>query len=99
MTLTVSSQKRIKSRSLYQIAFSQFRSHTLARFGLVILALLYLAAVFAGFLSPYSPTEYESGARRVSWAPPTPLHWRAVGGATRVDGVRHQAGGRPAHLP
>lgn len=80
MTLTVTAQQRTRSRSLYQIAFSQFRAHALARFGLLILATLYLAAVFAGFLSPYSPTEYESGVNRTSWAPPTRVYWQTTGG-------------------
>jgi len=80
MTTALTASRKATSRSLYQIAFSQFRRHALARFGLVILALLYLSAIFAGFLSPYSPTEYESGSNRVSWAPPTSVHWRDAQG-------------------
>lgn len=86
-------RSRARSRSLYQIAFGQFRRHVLARFGLAILALLYLSAIFAGFLSPYSPTEYESGSARISWAPPTAVHWRGADGrfGPFVYGIKREA--------
>ena len=70
----------VKSQSLYQVAWKQFRKHPLARLGVVILAVLYLSAIFAGFLSPYLPTSYESGDTRVVWAPPSNLHIRTADG-------------------
>ena len=70
----------VQSQSLYQVAWKQFRKHPLARVGMVILAVLYLLAIFAGFVSPYAPTAYESGQSRVSWAPPTHLHIRTASG-------------------
>jgi peptide/nickel transport system permease protein len=70
----------VKSLSLYQVAWKQFRKHPLARVGVVILAVLYLLAIFAGFVAPYSPTAYESGEGRVSWASPTKLHIRTPDG-------------------
>ncbi|ADV67686.1 ABC transporter permease [Deinococcus maricopensis] len=66
----------VKSQSLYQIAWIQFKKHPLARAGMAILIVLYIIALLAGFLSPYSLTEYESGSNRISWSPPTTVHWR-----------------------
>lgn len=63
------------SLSLWQIAWKQFLKHPMARAGMWILGLLYGMALFAGFLAPYSPTEYESGSNRVSWVPPTKIHF------------------------
>ena len=70
----------VSSQSLYQVAWKQFRKHPLARLGVLILVVLYLLAIFAGFLSPYSPTSYESGDNRVVWAPPSSVHIRTADG-------------------
>jgi len=70
----------VKSQSLYQIAWRQFRKHALARWGMIILGLLYLSALLAPFLSPYSSTEYRSNEGRISWAPPTAIHLRTEEG-------------------
>ena len=70
----------VASQSLYQVAWRQFRKHALARLGMTILVLLYLSAIFAGFLSPYLPTSYISDSSRVSWAPPSKIHIRAADG-------------------
>lgn len=83
----------VKSQSLFQVAWTQFRKHPLARFGIVILVVLYLMAIFAGFLSPYSSTSYESDSNRVSWAPPSSLHIRTVDGrytAPFIYGVKRE---------
>ncbi|SEI73983.1 peptide/nickel transport system permease protein [Deinococcus reticulitermitis] len=69
-----------KSKSLYQIAWQQFRKHPLARLGMLILGLLYAMALFAPFIAPYTATEYISGEKRVSWAPPTNVHIRTPEG-------------------
>lgn len=69
------SKSSTESLSLWQIAWKQFRKHPMARAGMWILALLYGMALFAGFLAPYSPTEYDSGVNRVTWVPPTKIHF------------------------
>src|SRR3979411_2407474 len=46
--------------------------HRLARFGLVIIALLCFLAIFAPVLAPYSP--YDQDLYRVL-APPSAVHW------------------------
>lgn len=74
----------VTSQSLYQVAWRQFRKHALARVGMVILVALYLSAIFAGFLSPYLPTSYESDSTRVSWAPPSKIHIRTAEGKLTV---------------
>src|SRR5687768_15421755 len=43
-----------------------------ARFALGCLALVYLSAVFAGFVAPYDPTTQH---RDLAFAPPTRLHF------------------------
>ncbi|MBB5233200.1 ABC transporter permease [Deinococcus budaensis] len=70
----------VQSQSLYQIAWRQFRKHPLARWGMFILGLLYLSALLAPFLSPYTATEYRSDEGRISWAPPTRVHFRTPEG-------------------
>lgn len=46
-------------------------------FGLCLISLFYLVALFAEFLSPY---DYRSQSRRALLAPPTPIHFRDAGG-------------------
>ncbi|WP_425147878.1 ABC transporter permease [Deinococcus sp.] len=70
-----------RSASQWSIVRKQFLRHPLARVGLAILTILYLLAFFAGFVAPYSGSEYTSdNATRVSWASPTPVHVRDVQG-------------------
>ena len=45
-----------QSESMWSIYVRRFRKHTLGKVGLVILLILYLAAVFADFLSPFDMT-------------------------------------------
>ncbi len=44
--------------------------HRLGRIGFLILLVLYLAVILAGFLSPYHPAEHH---RRAAYHPPTPI--------------------------
>ncbi|GEM49945.1 ABC transporter permease [Deinococcus cellulosilyticus] len=62
------------SLSLWQIAWKQFLKHPMARAGMWILGVLYLMALLAGFLAPYRPDDYDSGANRVTWVPPAKIH-------------------------
>lgn len=78
--VSTESSTPMKTQSLYQIAWKQFTRHTLARWGMFILGVLYLLALFAPFISPYSATEYRSDETRVSWAPPTRIHFRTEDG-------------------
>jgi len=50
----------------------KFRHHKVARASLVILAVLYLSALFADFLAPQQLTSYDS---RYVNCPPTRIHW------------------------
>ncbi|GAA5531744.1 ABC transporter permease [Deinococcus aluminii] len=67
--------RKPRSQSQWSIVWAQFKRNPLARVGLTLLALLYLMAIFAGFLAPYGLAEY-STTDRISWAPPTSIHWR-----------------------
>ncbi|ALW88913.1 ABC transporter permease [Deinococcus actinosclerus] len=68
-----------KSQSQWSIVRTQFFRNPLARVGMGLLAFLYLLALFAGFLAPYGLAEY-STSERISWAPPTTVHWRDANG-------------------
>ncbi|WP_036479766.1 ABC transporter permease [Myxosarcina sp. GI1] len=53
--------------------WQKLKKNTLARFGAIILIILYLSAIFADFLAPYSPYAAQSDG---SLLPPTEIHWR-----------------------
>ncbi len=55
------------------VAWRKFRRHTLSIYGGLILLMLYLSAIFAGFLSPYHYTE-SAKAKEYFW--PTIVRWR-----------------------
>ena len=48
------------------------RSHTGLRILIAVLALIHLAILFAGFVSPYNPADQN---RELSYASPTPIHF------------------------
>ncbi len=59
-----------KSKSQSQVVWEQFRKHQLAVFGGIILAALYIGALFAPFISPYGLSEY-STSDVTKFHPPT----------------------------
>lgn len=61
-----------KSLSQFQIALRTFQKNRFAVFCAGILGFLYLSAVFADFLSPYS---YTNEDRNHSYCPPTTIHF------------------------
>src|SRR5690606_14017291 len=63
-----------ESKSQGQIIWEQFRKHKSALVGGVILILMYLTAVFAGFLAPYGINEYRR-TPVAAFRAPTPVHW------------------------
>lgn len=67
-----------------QLVWRKFRRHRLAMFGGALTIVLYLVALFAPFLAPFGPNEYQS---RYTYAPPQPVHWvRADDDGARVVG-------------
>src|SRR5438067_7896061 len=67
-----------KSLSPGRIALRRLRRNKIAITGIFILVILYLLAIFAGFVSPYSPIEQEF--RNYFFHPPVPLHFRDESG-------------------
>lgn len=59
-------------RSPWKVAMSRLRRHRMAIFGFRVLVVLYLTAIFAGFISPYW---YDNEVRDHSYHPPFNLHW------------------------
>ena len=58
------------SLSEFQIALGNFRKNRFALFSVYIIFILYAAAIFADFLSPYS---YKNEDRKFSYCPPTKI--------------------------
>lgn len=69
MTKTVSKPTSV---SEFQMAMQTFGKNRMAVFCVAILFILYLSAIFAGFLSPYS---YANEERKFSYCPPTKIHF------------------------
>src|SRR5262245_53828968 len=61
-----------------QLAWRRLRKNKTAMLAAVVLIALYMFAAFAGFLSPYSPTDDEF--RSLFFHPPTELHFRDENG-------------------
>ena len=59
-----------------QLIWRAFRRHKLGMFGLWVLVVMYLIAIFADFLAPHNP--YEQSLVH-SFAPPTPIHTKYKG--------------------
>ncbi len=62
------------SKSQGKIIWEQFAQHKSAIVGGVVLILMYLTAVFAGFLAPYGMNEYRRSPT-AAFRPPTQVHW------------------------
>ena len=73
-TISAPTTPQKKSQSQWAVIRRQFLRNPLARIGLILLGLLYTIALLAGFLAPYGLAEY-STTDRISWAPPTKIHW------------------------
>ncbi len=50
-------QEQFQARSHWQLMWLEFKNHRLALGGIVVLLVMYLSAIFAGFLTPYNPNE------------------------------------------
>lgn len=59
-----------KRESLFQLYLRRFQKHTLGKIGAFILIILYLTAILADFLSPYTMTWTD---KRKAFHPPTPI--------------------------
>ena len=62
--------------SQWQLMARKLGRHKLARVSLVILGILYFAALFGDFLAPYSLTDYDANSKDL---PPTAIHFRHEG--------------------
>ena len=68
-------EEQARSKSLTQIAWESFRKHQLAMFGLIVLGVMYIGAIFAPFIAPYSMAEY-STTNITRDQPPTTIYFR-----------------------
>jgi peptide/nickel transport system permease protein len=53
---TLTEEEKLYVASQWQLIWWKFRKHKLAMISIVVIALLYFLAIFADFLSPYTPT-------------------------------------------
>lgn len=60
-----------RGESIWSIYFRRFRKHTLGKIGFILLLILYLGALFADVLSPFSMTWID---KRKPYHPPVNLH-------------------------
>src|ERR1041384_372936 len=56
----------------WKMAWRRFRRHKPGMFGLFVLVIFYLVAIFADFVAPY---DYQDEARDLLYTPPTHLHF------------------------
>ena len=63
-----------RSKSQSQVVWEQFRKHKVALVGGGILIVMYVSAVFAGFIAPYGINEYRTFPV-TAFHPPTTVHW------------------------
>jgi peptide/nickel transport system permease protein len=92
--------RAVTGKSQGRIVWEQFRKHHIALVGLVVLALMYLAAAFAGFLRPYGMNEYRRSPVS-AFMPPTNVHWTdpETGRLTRPFVYAVHLGAGPGHAP
>jgi peptide/nickel transport system permease protein len=76
----LSAEERYYLASQWQMMWHKFRRHKLAIVGGAVLLVLYLAAIFADFLAPYSK---EIRFEKFSYRPPTRVHLFDDGGTFR----------------
>ena len=77
-------EEKIFTASQWRLIWYRFRRHKLALLGSAILAVMYLMAAFAPFISPYQPTQKFD---EYLYAPPSKLHFRDESG--RLSLVPH----------
>lgn len=73
VTAPAKGQRKASSRA--EVIWEQFRKHQLAVFGGLVLAVLYVGALFAPFISPYGADEY-STVEVTKYVPPTHVYFR-----------------------
>ena len=73
----VSAEEQYYLASHWQLMWRKLKKHKLAMVGGVILALMYLIAIFADFISPYDPATRH---KKFIHCPPQKIHFRDTEG-------------------
>ncbi|UWX62848.1 ABC transporter permease [Deinococcus rubellus] len=81
-TVTPGSTVSTKNQGQLSVAIQQFRKNGVAKFGGVVLILLYVMALFGGFLAPDGLSNY-STTNLTPFHPPTPVHFFSNGSISR----------------
>ncbi len=82
-------EERIYVASQWQLMRWRFQKHKMAVFGLFILIILYVMAIFCEFFSPFDPLKYDP---KLMFLPPQKIHFRDENGwsAPFVYGITQQ---------
>lgn len=70
--------ERVFRATQWQLVWWQYKKNRLAFFGMFVLGILYIMAIFAAVIAPYEPTERFGG---LEMAPPTKVRIRDVDGS------------------
>ena len=70
--MSAPSVARIPANTAWERLRAAFAASRIARVSLLVLGLLYLAAILADWITPYGP---DDESRTHSWAPPSEIHW------------------------
>ncbi|PYE54259.1 oligopeptide ABC transporter permease [Deinococcus yavapaiensis] len=73
MTTTTPTANKTQSQSTWSVALRRFRRHKLAMTSLVVIVLLVLMAIFAPFIAPQDPNNFNT-ADLNAYAPPSAQH-------------------------
>lgn len=68
-------QDEYQVASQWQLMWWKFRKHHLAMISVPVLAVIYLLAIFCGFISPHGPQDRFPGYK---FAPPQKIHWQGI---------------------
>lgn len=69
---TTDAEPRIVIASQWQLMWWKFRKHRMAMISLIVITVMYIVALGAGFFAPQSVDSY---SRRYTQAPPMQIHW------------------------
>ncbi|MBN1582816.1 MAG: ABC transporter permease [Anaerolineae bacterium] len=82
-------EERVYVASQWQLMRWRFKKHKMAVFGMIVLIILYIVAIFCEFFSPYDPLKFDP---KLMFVPPQPIHFRDENGfrAPFLYGIKQQ---------
>ena len=81
--------------SQWKLMWIKLKKHKLAKFSMIVLAVLYFGALFADFLAPYGLEDFTGLYKDTA---PTTIHWTAASPAPTSTSSRRSTIKRPTPL-